>query len=443
MSPEMLARRGHTRMIDLYSLGALLYEMLTGLPPHYSENRQMMYKAIVNSPVKYPSYISPHAKSLISGLLCKDPRIRLGYREGIMEVKRHAFCSNIKWNLLLRRQIPPPIKLNMRISHFDPEYTRMAARLSEAKDMADAFMLRSHSISDINDFFSGMRVSERERKRSPREEASDKGRGPISPNTQLYIKSKGESSEEEDPLSMSVLIEKKREDKGKGQGRGKIEVWPIEMQLLSLFPGFNFSRDNISYRSPISKVLVHKNTQSPRIRKSPRAQPQIKPPRSPTKKQAFIPSIHKLASATEIISIGRIDSPSPKTEKQAPTMKEELSAEAIHVFNNKNNLFHNKMGEMIRANRIMGESNEMDLDISCSSSSSDSNTPPTNILVELSEDHKHNKFFQQTLTASKQKNALKEDNLNLLQPPSGSNRSKSQIPERERDTSNIDNINNI
>jgi serum/glucocorticoid-regulated kinase 2 len=47
MSPEMLSQEFHTRMVDFYSLGAILYEMLTGLPPHYSENRDEMYANIV------------------------------------------------------------------------------------------------------------------------------------------------------------------------------------------------------------------------------------------------------------------------------------------------------------------------------------------------------------------------------------------------------------
>lgn len=40
MSPEMLSDDYHTRMVDFYSLGAILYEMVTGLPPLYSSNKE-------------------------------------------------------------------------------------------------------------------------------------------------------------------------------------------------------------------------------------------------------------------------------------------------------------------------------------------------------------------------------------------------------------------
>ena len=43
MSPEMLSQEGHSFALDFYTLGVLLYEMLTGLPPHYNANRFDMY----------------------------------------------------------------------------------------------------------------------------------------------------------------------------------------------------------------------------------------------------------------------------------------------------------------------------------------------------------------------------------------------------------------
>ena len=42
MCPEILKRDGHNSMVDYYTLGALLFEMLTGLPPHYCENKNEM-----------------------------------------------------------------------------------------------------------------------------------------------------------------------------------------------------------------------------------------------------------------------------------------------------------------------------------------------------------------------------------------------------------------
>ena len=39
MSPEMLMGYGHGISVDYYSLGAILFEMLTGLPPFYSTDR--------------------------------------------------------------------------------------------------------------------------------------------------------------------------------------------------------------------------------------------------------------------------------------------------------------------------------------------------------------------------------------------------------------------
>lgn len=39
LAPEMLKRSGHGKAVDYYHLGVLLYEMLTGTPPFFSDTK--------------------------------------------------------------------------------------------------------------------------------------------------------------------------------------------------------------------------------------------------------------------------------------------------------------------------------------------------------------------------------------------------------------------
>lgn len=48
MAPEMLLKVGHTYPVDYYCLGALLYELVTGLPPYYSTDTKIIYENILS-----------------------------------------------------------------------------------------------------------------------------------------------------------------------------------------------------------------------------------------------------------------------------------------------------------------------------------------------------------------------------------------------------------
>ena len=43
LAPEILNRKGHSKSLDWYLCGVLLYEMLVGIPPFYSNNRKELF----------------------------------------------------------------------------------------------------------------------------------------------------------------------------------------------------------------------------------------------------------------------------------------------------------------------------------------------------------------------------------------------------------------
>lgn len=131
MSPEMLGARGHTRAVDFYSLGALLYELLTGLPPFYHPDRATMYRIIQTEEVRFPQYLSSEACDLLSRLLDKNPSTRLGSKHGSVEIKSHPWCLQIPWERLMLKAKSPPFTPNLRQSNFDSEYTSLPIVESE------------------------------------------------------------------------------------------------------------------------------------------------------------------------------------------------------------------------------------------------------------------------------------------------------------------------
>jgi len=134
MCPEVLTGTGHNQTMDIYTLGALLYEMLVGLPPYYSKNRQEMYKRIVNDPVHIPKRLSKEAKDLLKRLLEKDPTKRIGAKNGISEIREHPFFRGINWSSILNKQIKPPYSFDISKSYFDPTFTSMPITWVEGDD---------------------------------------------------------------------------------------------------------------------------------------------------------------------------------------------------------------------------------------------------------------------------------------------------------------------
>lgn len=68
-----------------------------------------MYQKILTDVLKFPEDMSPDARTLLAGLLNRDPALRLG-ANGAAEIKSHPFFASIDWKKLLAKQIQPPFK---------------------------------------------------------------------------------------------------------------------------------------------------------------------------------------------------------------------------------------------------------------------------------------------------------------------------------------------
>ncbi|CAL5872006.1 uncharacterized protein PFLUO_LOCUS6263 [Penicillium psychrofluorescens] len=114
LAPELLIGKGYNKTVDWWTLGVLLYEMLTGLPPFYDENINEMYRKILMEPLSFPGsdVVPPVAKDLLTKLLNRDPTNRLG-ANGAPEIKAHPFFHAIDWRKLLQRKYEPTFKPNV------------------------------------------------------------------------------------------------------------------------------------------------------------------------------------------------------------------------------------------------------------------------------------------------------------------------------------------
>ncbi|CAM9251021.1 unnamed protein product, partial [Lampetra fluviatilis] len=65
MAPEILRRSGHNRSVDWWSLGALMYDMLTGAPPFAAENRKKTIDKILKCKLSLPPYLSQEARDVL------------------------------------------------------------------------------------------------------------------------------------------------------------------------------------------------------------------------------------------------------------------------------------------------------------------------------------------------------------------------------------------
>jgi serine/threonine protein kinase len=135
LAPEVIQSQGYGQAVDWWSLGTLLYEMLTGLPPFYNENLHVMYERILRQKLTFPNYLSDEAKDFLTGLLDRNPKTRLGGGDtDAVDVKKHPFFADINWDKLIRKEIKPPFKPQTTDGKTDTTYVDDEFKQETPKD---------------------------------------------------------------------------------------------------------------------------------------------------------------------------------------------------------------------------------------------------------------------------------------------------------------------
>ncbi len=109
LAPELIKGKGYNCDADWWSLGCLMYELLSGKPPPFRMERNDINTLNFDKPVEMDNSFSDDAKDLITKLLVVDPKQRLGAgKDGVEKLKQYPYFKDINWEALLELKVKPP-----------------------------------------------------------------------------------------------------------------------------------------------------------------------------------------------------------------------------------------------------------------------------------------------------------------------------------------------
>ncbi|XP_070194139.1 serine/threonine-protein kinase Sgk1-like [Littorina saxatilis] len=159
LAPEVLQKQPYDKTVDWWCLGAVLFEMVYGLPPFYSRDTAEMYENILFKPLRLRTNVSAAGRNILEELLQKDKTKRLGAKGDFDDIRQKAFFSDINWDDLYNRKIQPPYNPNVSghldLRHFDPEFIREPVPASVGRSGSSSCKLVSASVMEADAVFDG------------------------------------------------------------------------------------------------------------------------------------------------------------------------------------------------------------------------------------------------------------------------------------------------
>ncbi|KAI9203541.1 molecular mechanism For the regulation of protein kinase B Akt By hydrophobic motif phosphorylation [Polychytrium aggregatum] len=142
LAPEVICGLENSFGADWWAFGVVIFEMLCGYHPFYSDDREQIRYNILHSVVEYPDHCSPESKDIISRFLQRNPSLRLGASAADgLEIRSHPFFSSIDFTKLFNKEILPPFRPeldnDLDVRFFDEMFTEEPTVLTPTESAAD------------------------------------------------------------------------------------------------------------------------------------------------------------------------------------------------------------------------------------------------------------------------------------------------------------------
>lgn len=133
MAPEVLRGEDYSFGVDWWSLGTVIFDMLSGKPPFTGNNHKTISNKILKNKVNYPFYFTAESKDLLNKLLNKNPQKRMDVDGQFEKFKKLRFFRHTEWDKLsdetvykqVKAPIVPTITNEVLAENFDEEFTSM------------------------------------------------------------------------------------------------------------------------------------------------------------------------------------------------------------------------------------------------------------------------------------------------------------------------------
>ncbi|KAI7889779.1 kinase-like domain-containing protein [Mucor mucedo] len=205
MGPEILSYKKYDAKADLWSVGAVLYEMMTGRPPFRAQNHIELLKKIQenNDKIHFPDEQRPDIKigadlkDLVCQLLKKNPAERMSFEDFFQHsaVLTHT-TPNVKRRLSNRpsssSSYEPPPFAQSRWSTKGEEHAPWTSPKVEDEDILQEYIVLDRRIIETNQFADALDASPRNP--IPMESPSSAVNIPISPSTPPFARERRTST---------------------------------------------------------------------------------------------------------------------------------------------------------------------------------------------------------------------------------------------------------